>query len=130
MAVGRGSGAEIPTVLAATVLRLQRVEREEKEREDELYAFQSGEEGASGASERLALEQLRVLFQSGDQFVRAESGVETENQSLKTIQEQVKTRTFSAKGAEKIRHPASFSRTGVHSGAARKGRPPAEGAKI
>jgi hypothetical protein len=40
--------------------------------------------------------------------VRAESGVEARHESLKTIQEQVKTRTFSAKGAEKIRHPREF----------------------
>ena len=79
-----------------------------EEREDELHAFQSGEERTGKASERLALEQLRFLFQSGDQFVRAESGVGARDESLKTIQEQVKTRTFSAKNAEKIRHPREF----------------------
>jgi hypothetical protein len=57
--------------------------------------------------------------------VRAESGVEAENEALKTIQEHVKTRTFSAQTAEKVRHPAGFNRAGVHSGAARKGSPPA-----
>jgi len=56
--MGGSSREEIPTVLAAAVLRLQCVEREEKEREDELHAFQSGEERAGDASERLALEQL------------------------------------------------------------------------
>jgi hypothetical protein len=57
--------------------------------------------------------------------VRAESGVEAENESLKTIQKQVKIRTFSAPTAEKIRHPASFNRAWDHSGAARKDLPPA-----
>ena len=58
MAMGGRSGAEIPTVLAATVLRLQGVEREEKEREDELHAFQSGEERVGGTSAGLVMEQL------------------------------------------------------------------------
>ena len=49
------------------------------------------------------------------------SVVETGRESLKTIREQVKTRTFSAYSAEKIRHPAGFNRADVHSGAARKG---------
>jgi hypothetical protein len=40
--------------------------------------------------------------------VPPESGVEAENENVKTIQEHVKTRTFSAKGAEKIRHPRGF----------------------
>jgi hypothetical protein len=48
-----------------------------------------------------------------------------ENESLKTNQEHVKTRTFSAETAEKIRHPAGFNRAGVHSGAAREDSPPA-----
>jgi hypothetical protein len=107
MAMGGRSRAEVLTVLAAELLRFQRMEREEKERE-ELHAFQSGEERAGGASERLALEQLRFLLQDRNEFVRAESGVEAENESLKTIQEQVKTRTFSAQTAEKIRHPREF----------------------
>jgi hypothetical protein len=72
------------------------VEREEKEREDELHAFQSGEERTGDTSERLALEQLWFLFQSRNEFVRAESGVEAKSKNLKTIQGQVKTRTFSA----------------------------------
>jgi hypothetical protein len=72
------------------------MEREEKERKDELHAFQSGEERAGDASEGLALEQLRFLFQDRNEFVRAESGVGGENERLKTIQEHVKTRTFSA----------------------------------
>ena len=126
MAMGGSPGAETPTVLAATVLRLQCVEREEKEREDELHAFQSGEERAGDTSEGVALEQLRFLLQDRREFVRAESGVEAENESLKTIQKQVKIRTFSAQTAEKIRHPASFNRAGVESGAARKGPLPAQ----
>jgi hypothetical protein len=73
MPVGRDSPAEIPTVLAATVLRFQCVEREEKEREDELHTFQSGKERAGNASERLALEQLRFLLQDKHEFVRTES---------------------------------------------------------
>jgi hypothetical protein len=56
------------------------------------------------------LEQLRFLFQDRNKFVRAESGVGGENDRLKTIQEHVKTRTFSAESAEKIRHPASLHR--------------------
>ena len=102
------------------------MEPEEKEREDELYAFQSGEERAGDASESLGLERLRFLFQSGGEFVCAESGAEAENESLKTIQEQVKTRTFSAPTAEKVRHPADFSRglTGLRCGV--KGLPTAE----
>jgi hypothetical protein len=40
--------------------------------------------------------------------VRAESGVEGENERLKTIQEHVNPRTFSAESAEKIRHPREF----------------------
>jgi hypothetical protein len=64
MAMGGSPGAETPTVLAATFLRLQCVEREEKEREDELHAFQSGEDRTGDTSERLALEQLWFLFQS------------------------------------------------------------------
>ena len=123
--MGRGSCEEIPTVLATTVLRLQCVEREEKERKDELHAFQSGEERVGGASERLALEQLWFLLQDRIEFVPPESGVEAENENVKTIQEQVKTRTFSAQTTEKIRHPASFNRALVKSGAARRGWPPA-----
>jgi hypothetical protein len=73
MPVGRDSPAEIPTVLAATVLRFQCVEREEKEREDELHTFQSGKERAGNASERLALEHLRFLLQDKHEFVRTES---------------------------------------------------------
>jgi hypothetical protein len=92
--MGRGSCAEIPTVLAATILRFQCVERKEKERKDELHAFQSGEERTGKASEGLALEQLRFLFQDRNEFVRAESGVGGENERLKTIQEHVKTRTL------------------------------------
>ena len=90
MPVGRDSPAEIPTVLAATVLRFQCVEREEKEREDELHAFQSGEERAGDTSEGLALEQLWFLFQNRNEFVRAEPGVGGESENLKTIQEHVK----------------------------------------
>ena len=88
MLVGGSSRAEIPTVLAATILRFQCVERKEKEREDELHALQSGEERISGASEGLGLEQLWFLFQNRDEFVRAESGVGGEKENLKTIQEQ------------------------------------------
>jgi hypothetical protein len=84
------------------------VERKEKERKDELHALQSGEARAGNASEGLALEQLRFLFQDRNKFVRAESGVGGENQRLKTIQEHVKTRIFSAESAEKIRHPREF----------------------
>ena len=58
MAMGGSSGAEVPTVLAAAVLRLQCVEREEEEREDKLHAFQSGEEGVGGTSAGLVMEQL------------------------------------------------------------------------
>jgi hypothetical protein len=80
--------------------------------------------------------------------VRAESAVGGESERLKTIQEHVNPRTFSAESAEKIRHPRefqscmgslrcraegfatrptrpSFNRAWVHSGAARKGSPPA-----
>ena len=71
--MGGSSCAEIPTVLAAAVLRLQCVEREEEERENELHAFQSGEERIGDASEGLALEQLRFLYQDANEFVRAES---------------------------------------------------------
>ena len=71
--MGGSSRAEVPTVLAATVLRLQCVEREETKREDELHAFQSSEERAGDTSEGLALEQLWFLFQDRSEFVRAES---------------------------------------------------------
>jgi hypothetical protein len=54
------------------------------------------------------MEQLWFLFPSRNEFVRAESGVGAENERLKTSQGQVKTRTFSAESAEKIRHPREF----------------------
>ncbi len=59
------------------------MECEEKEREDELHAFQSGEERAGGASERLGLEQLWILFEGRNEFVRSQSAVETESLSWK-----------------------------------------------
>jgi hypothetical protein len=40
--------------------------------------------------------------------VRAESAVGGESERLKTIQEHVNPRTFSAESAEKIRHPREF----------------------
>jgi hypothetical protein len=46
-------------------------------------------------------------------------------QTVERSKRDVKTRIFSAQTAEKIRHPASLNRAEVHSGAARKGRPPA-----
>jgi hypothetical protein len=58
--------------------------------------------------------------------VMRKDSLRAENESLKANQEHVKTRTFSAETAEKIRHPAGFNRAGVHSGAARKGSPPAQ----
>ena len=72
MPMGGSSCAEIPTVLAAAVLRFQCVEREEEERENELHAFQSGEERVGGTSARLVMEQLRFLFQDRNESVRAE----------------------------------------------------------
>jgi hypothetical protein len=48
-----------------------------------------------------------------------------EDTNHKEIRVNVKTRTFSARTAEKIRHPASFNRDWAKSGAARKGWPPA-----
>ena len=106
MPVGRRSCAEIPTDLAATVLRLQCMEREEKERKDELHAFQSGEERASGASEGLALEQLWFLFQNRNEFVRAESGVEAEE--LKSVKEQELKSKPEPFTPRRIRHPREF----------------------
>jgi hypothetical protein len=50
---------------------------------DELHAFQSGEERAGGASKRVGLEQLWILFEGGNEFVRSESAVETESLSWK-----------------------------------------------
>jgi len=106
MAMGGRSGAEIPTVLAATVLRLQCVEREEKEREDELHAFQSGEERTGNASEGLDLEQLWFLFQSWNEFVRAESGVEAEKlKSAKELELKSKPEPFTPR---RVRHPREF----------------------
>ena len=106
MPVGRRSCAEIPTGLAATVLRLQCMEREEKERKDELHAFQSGEERAGDASEGLALEQLRFLFQDRNKFVRAESGVEAEE--LKSVKEQELKSKPEPFTPRRIRHPREF----------------------
>jgi hypothetical protein len=99
------------------------VEREEKEREDELHAFQSGEERTRNASERLVVEQLWFLFQDWNEFVRAESGVDAEGESLKTIQEQVKTRTLrTPKGSAPPRVSVVLE---TNCGVARMGRPPA-----
>lgn len=108
--VGRSSRAETPTVLAATLLRLQCMEREEAEREDELHAFQSSEERAGDASSGLVMERLWFLFQDRGEFVRAESGVETGKlKSGENLRGHVKTRTLhTPKG---FGTPASFSRS-------------------
>jgi hypothetical protein len=82
------------------------MEREEKERKDELHAFQSGEERASGASEGLALEQLWFLFQNRNEFVRAESGVEAEE--LKSVKEQELKSKPEPFTPRRIRHPREF----------------------
>jgi hypothetical protein len=127
MAMGGSSPAEIPTVLAATVLRFQCVELEEKEREDELHAFQSGEERAGDASERLALEQLRFLFQNRNELVRAESGVEAEKlKSGKNLKLKSKPEPFLHEPQKRFGTPAGFNRALVTSGAARRGSPPAK----
>ena len=106
MPMGRGSCAEVPTVLAAAVLRLQWVEREEEEREDELNAFQSDEERAGDASEGLALEQLQFLFQNRNKSVRAESGVETEKlKPVKELELKSNPEPFTPRRA---RHPREF----------------------
>ena len=128
MAVGRSFRAEVPTVLATKVLRLQCVERKEKEREDELHALQSGEERIGGASEGLGLEQLWFLFQNRDEFVRAESGVggEKESENLKTIQKQRQNTNLFCTNHRKDSAPTRVSIVpGLNTGAARKGRPPA-----
>jgi len=67
-------GLAISALLAAAVLRFQRVEREEKEREDELHALQSGEARTRGAPEGLDLEQLPLLLEERGKSVRSESG--------------------------------------------------------
>ena len=51
-------------VLAAPVLRFQRVEFEEESRETSLHAHESAEEKTSRSSEGLALEQLFLLRES------------------------------------------------------------------
>jgi REP element-mobilizing transposase RayT len=75
-----GSAAEIPlrcvrgsfaAVLAASLLRFQRLESKEEDRETQLHARESGQEKAGGESEGLAVEQLRVL--SGE---RTNSGLD------------------------------------------------------
>jgi hypothetical protein len=126
MAMGGRSRAEVPTVLAATVLRFQCVERKEKERKDELHALQSGEARAGDTSEGLVMEQLWFLFPSRNEFVRAESGVGGESERLKTIQDHVKIRTFSAKGAEKVRHPREFQSCSSEFRCRAEGQPPAD----
>ena len=60
IAVCRLSGSA-PQILAAPVLRFQRVESCEEEREIALYACESGEERLGDGRERLALEQLWLL---------------------------------------------------------------------
>jgi len=125
MPMGRSSRAEIPTVLAATILRFQCVERKEKEREDELHAFQSGEERARDTSEGLALEQLWFLFQDRNEFVRAESGVEGEK--LKSGKKpRAPSQNPNPSHLEGFGTPAGLNRALVNSGAARKGLPPAQ----
>ena len=53
-------------LLAAAVLRLQRVQREEEDREAELHARESDESQVGEASERLAVEQLGILHAGGE----------------------------------------------------------------
>ena len=120
MAMGGSSGAEVPTVLAAAVLRLQCVEREEEEREDKLHAFQSGEEGVGGTSAGLVMEQLWFLFQDRNESVRAEPGVGAETlKSGNILRGQVKTRTLhTPKGSAPPRVSVVLE---ANSGAARKG---------
>jgi hypothetical protein len=128
MPMGGSSCAEVSTVLAETVLRFQCVERQEKEREDELHAFQSGEERVGGASKGLGLEQLWFLFQDRNEFVRPESGVEAENENLKTIQEQRQNTNLFCTNHRKDSAPTRVSIVpGLNTGAARKGSPPAQG---
>ena len=76
MFMGRRVAEERQPVLAASVLRLQRVELEEKEREAELHAFQSGEARAGQTSQGVVVEQLRVLLERDREWVSAESGLE------------------------------------------------------
>jgi hypothetical protein len=68
--------------------------------------FQSGEERAGDASEGLALEQLRFLFQDRNKFVRAESGVEAEE--LKSVKEQELKSKPEPFTPRRIRHPREF----------------------
>jgi putative transposase len=97
-----------------------------KEREDELHALQSGEERAGETSEGLGLEQLSFLFQNRNESVRAESGVEAENENLKTIQEQRQNTNLFCTNHRKDSAPTRVSIVpGLNTGAARKGSPPA-----
>jgi hypothetical protein len=54
-------GSLIAYVLAAALLRFQRVESEEVRREASVYAYESGEEETCGSSQGLALEQFFLL---------------------------------------------------------------------
>jgi hypothetical protein len=60
--------------------------------------------------------------------VRAESGVEAEK--LKSVKEQDSSQNPNPSHLEGFGTPASFNRAWVHSGAARKGWPPADGYSI
>ena len=55
-------------ILAAALLRFQRVESEEVRRETSVYAYESGEEETGGSSQGLALEQFFVLREKGFGF--------------------------------------------------------------
>ena len=73
-----------------------------------------------GRTESSATSSLRR--RESDDIARVKLRKRWRDEGLKS---EVKTRTFSAQTAEKIRHPAGFNRDWVYSGAARKGSPPA-----
>ena len=61
--VGRAARSALGALLAAPVLRFQRVERAQEEREDELHALQPRQTRPGSRSGRLDLEQLPILLE-------------------------------------------------------------------